>query len=737
MAKNIPSEKIPTELLSKINIVKKRILFLSPSVTSGKEHEAKKDDFESLTSASIGTGGFGKVYKVKHKKSHNLYAIKVISKAKIIEQNMCEQIKLEVRIMYAINHEHIIKLCNHFEDDDYFYLVLEYAPKGNLYDRLKKVKTFSENDAAQYLREVVSAVEYLHSLNPPIIHRDIKPENILLDGKDSAKLCDFGWSNFFNSNRVRKTYCGTPDYLSPEMIRQEGHDQRLDIWNLGVLIFEMLTGRPPFKGSNQRELFENILKLKIEYPKDFPKLARDLVSKLLKPNPKERISLKEIKEHPWLKARPTLRPVITREIKMEMKLPTADQDIDELDYEPVSKVSKINHEEERKSTLKNVQSIVENDLPATLKMKNEKDELIEKLSDELDSYKKENNIQKVQIDNLTNEVKILSKENKDLKKLIGTAEFGVESEEKKEIRRLNEELNKLKVMNKDRDDIISQLDKAKETLSETITKNKILENEIDALRNSKKSLDDRIIELQQKIEKTESKYVALKQQFEVSSISKEKSTAELEAKISELQFLTPSKSTSELTTESSESAFLEIVEECKKSLTDIKNKMNNELRYKESEEKIMAELNAERASINDVRMKYEIQLQECQQTITSSIEEAVRKCEKKMQEEISKREKIIDNLSLQLSQVELQEGKSQFESNSLKSLQVMNTQLQKTLNDLRVQVALLMKEQKYLKEMINTKNMKISDLEYRIEQSTMPSEKNSTQSEKTSLASKI
>jgi serine/threonine protein kinase len=122
-------------------------------------------------------------------------------------------------------------------------------------------------------------------MDPPIIHRDIKPENILLDGNNSVKLADFGWSNFFNGDRRRLTYCGTPEYLAPEMIKQCGHDKSLDIWNLGVLMFELLTGSPPFEGANQNELFENILKFKIKWPKGFPGVAKDLVTKLLKTNP--------------------------------------------------------------------------------------------------------------------------------------------------------------------------------------------------------------------------------------------------------------------------------------------------------------------------------------------------------------------------------------------------------------------------------------------------------------------
>jgi len=123
-------------------------LFLPPSVVSGEEEECKKEDFESLSSSNIGVGGFGKVYKVWHKKSKNIYAIKVINKAKIIENNLIDQIKLEVKIMYQLNHEHIVKLYNHFEDDDNFYLILQFCGKGQLYQLLKKDGWLNEKQTA-------------------------------------------------------------------------------------------------------------------------------------------------------------------------------------------------------------------------------------------------------------------------------------------------------------------------------------------------------------------------------------------------------------------------------------------------------------------------------------------------------------------------------------------------------------------------------------------------------------
>ena len=125
----VPIE-IPAELQDKVNNVKNRMLFLSPSVMSGEERECRKDDFESLANSNIGVGGFGKVYKVRHKVSKNIFAIKVSNKKKILEHDLVEQIKLEVKIMYKLNHDHILKLYNHYEDDDNFYLILQYCAKG-------------------------------------------------------------------------------------------------------------------------------------------------------------------------------------------------------------------------------------------------------------------------------------------------------------------------------------------------------------------------------------------------------------------------------------------------------------------------------------------------------------------------------------------------------------------------------------------------------------------------------
>ena len=226
----------------------------------------------------------------------------------------------EIEIMYKVNHPHLMKLVNHFEDDDKFYYVMHYASKGQLYSLLRRQVRFDQRTAAQYMRETIEAVRYLHSFSPKIIHRDIKPENLLLDEAYRVVLSDFGWANYQEEGELRKTFCGTPEYLSPEMIRKTGHDHNVDIWALGVLLFEMLAGYAPFTGSNQDELFLNIKKLKINWPLDFPPIAKNLVNKILKLDPKERITLQEIINHPWFEKNPPLRPVLTNYLTDEKEI---------------------------------------------------------------------------------------------------------------------------------------------------------------------------------------------------------------------------------------------------------------------------------------------------------------------------------------------------------------------------------------------------------------------------------
>lgn len=293
--------KIKNKMENKLqlNKVKNRFLFVPPSVQNGFEAEAKITDFEILE--KLGEGSFGKVYKAKHKKTGAIYAIKSIDKLNKNNQEGKPYFRREIEIMYKVRHPNIVRLFGHFEDDQNCFFVLEYIPKGNLYTILSKQKTkcFDASTVAHFMRDLICSIYYLHNMEPPIIHRDIKPENVLLNENNKIKLTDFGWSNYVEDTSVRSTYCGTPVYLAPEMIKEIGHDENLDIWCIGILMFELLTGNIPFQGNDQQILNGNILRNRICWAKDMDLSAKDLISKILKTEPSERISLIDMLKHPF------------------------------------------------------------------------------------------------------------------------------------------------------------------------------------------------------------------------------------------------------------------------------------------------------------------------------------------------------------------------------------------------------------------------------------------------------
>ena len=284
----------------KINNVKNRFLPIPESVTKGLEPEPKISDFQILK--ELGAGSFGHVYLVSHKITKAQYAIKAIDKRDKSNQNEKPYFRREIEVMYKIHHPNVVKLFGHFEDNNYCYFIMEYIEKGNIYnliphDGKKKLNT---KIVASLIKDVISAVYYLHHMKPIIIHRDIKPENVLLGEGLVSKLTDFGWSNYMQEDEKRKTVCGTPIYLAPEIIKEERHDEKVDIWCIGVLLFELITGNVPFQGNDLESLKENILHLRIAWPKDINTDAKNLIKKILKLDPGSRISLEEMLQHPFI-----------------------------------------------------------------------------------------------------------------------------------------------------------------------------------------------------------------------------------------------------------------------------------------------------------------------------------------------------------------------------------------------------------------------------------------------------
>ena len=258
---------------------------------------------EDIFPKQLGSGSFGRVFLVSHNETQKLFALKVIDKRKLLmSYGKLDIIYNEINIHSKLDHENIIKLYNYNEDDENINIIMEYAPNGNLYNLITKEKAgFSEYKAFEYFIQVVNAVYYLHNNN--IIHRDIKPENILIGEDNKIKLCDFGWAKELSLEN-RSTFCGTVEYMAPEIVGSENYDYGVDIWSLGILLYELLYGHSPFKANNTKNVILNIKSHELTYDdtnKNVSKSCKDLIQKLLNNNPQKRYKIKDILEHPFVK----------------------------------------------------------------------------------------------------------------------------------------------------------------------------------------------------------------------------------------------------------------------------------------------------------------------------------------------------------------------------------------------------------------------------------------------------
>ncbi|XP_059618797.1 cGMP-dependent protein kinase, isozyme 2 forms cD5/T2 isoform X1 [Phlebotomus argentipes] len=278
--------------------------------------------------ATLGVGGFGRVELVQlNGDQSRSYALKQMKKAQIVETRQQQHIMSEKEIMVEANSDFIVKLFKTFKDRKYLYMLMESCLGGELWTILRDRGHFDDATTRFYTACVVEAFDYLHSRN--IIYRDLKPENLLLDVQGYVKLVDFGFAKKLQSGRKTWTFCGTPEYVAPEVILNRGHDISADYWSLGVLMFELLTGTPPFTGSDPMRTYNIILKGidAIEFPRNITRNASALIKKLCRDNPAERLGyqrggISEIQKHKWfdgfywegLRTR-TLTPPIRPEVK--------------------------------------------------------------------------------------------------------------------------------------------------------------------------------------------------------------------------------------------------------------------------------------------------------------------------------------------------------------------------------------------------------------------------------------
>ncbi|KAG6531331.1 serine/threonine-protein kinase AtPK2/AtPK19-like [Zingiber officinale] len=261
------------------------------------------DDFEVLK--LVGKGAFGKVFQVRKKGTFEIYAMKVMRKDRIVENNHAEYMKAERDILTKVDHPFVVQLRYSFQTKYRLYLVLDFVNGGHLFFQLYNHGLFREDLARIYAAEIISAVTHLHANG--VMHRDLKPENILLDADGHAMITDFGLAKEFDENTRSNSLCGTLEYMAPEIVLGKGHNKAADWWSVGILLFEMLTGKPPFISNNREKMQQKIMKEKIKLPAYLSSEAHSLLKGLLQKEAGKRLGSgpsgsNEIKNHKWFKS---------------------------------------------------------------------------------------------------------------------------------------------------------------------------------------------------------------------------------------------------------------------------------------------------------------------------------------------------------------------------------------------------------------------------------------------------
>jgi len=266
----------------------------------GNKGDWRLEDFELLE--TLGTGSFGRVRLCKHKPTGEYYAFKILKKKEILRLKQVEHVMNEKTILQNIDHPFIINLKCCFQDTRYLYLVMEYVVGGEFFAHLRRQRSFNNKVARFYAAHIVLIFQYLHSKD--IVYRDLKPENLLLDINGNLKITDFGFAKQVEYRTW--TLCGTPEYIAPEILLNKGHGKPVDWWALGILIFEMIVGQPPFIADTPMEIYQKILDNKPKYPARLSEDAKNLIKGLLQTDITKRYGnlkdgVNDIRNHKWFK----------------------------------------------------------------------------------------------------------------------------------------------------------------------------------------------------------------------------------------------------------------------------------------------------------------------------------------------------------------------------------------------------------------------------------------------------
>lgn len=284
--------------------------------TLKKGKKSRLEDFETKT--TLGTGSFGRVRLVKYKQTNEHFAMKILRKTRVVEMKQENHIKWEKKILSSIRHPFIVNIETSFQTKIFLYLVLELVQGGEFFSLLRKTGTLQLPHAAFYSSQIVLIFQFLHKNK--IVYRDLKPENLLINRDGYLKLTDFGFAKRLDKHPRRTwTLCGTPEYIAPEILLNKGHSFPVDWWALGILLYEMFTGNPPFVDDNPMRIYQKILDCRVDYPPDMPARAKDFISKLLAPNVTSRLGnlangALDVMKHPFFEG-VNWRQVLERKVR--------------------------------------------------------------------------------------------------------------------------------------------------------------------------------------------------------------------------------------------------------------------------------------------------------------------------------------------------------------------------------------------------------------------------------------